>query len=390
MIDYEDAHFQEALDDFLQDERDRALVDGGVYVAKGSRTIPAMEDPEVGEITPEFVQSAVRAQEQRQEEYYEYIQEYNRVKRLDGHLNGASRGAEEDYSLHNRNRSHREAAPRGSGSVEQQEQQEVEDDLTTCQEYLAEVRVEEEWDCESILSTYSTLNNHPTLITNDVDVKTSNTKNRKKSRHTSSTPGEGSEDGASVTSYRSTSSHMSFRNKMPQQIILKGKHSLPVSHVDGSFYHLTNRVHGARSAPGSNVFDAASQQLITNKKKLIQKSNSKMGMASRTMGALSTVLEGQEEEEEEEVSEEEEEEEEVEGEDATAREERVKASRKKRATETKEEKLARKTAAKLAKQARRAEKKQTKRSFKEESAKLNVAAAHSQDINNVSVFKFTH
>jgi len=36
--------------------------------------------------------------------------------------------------------------------------------IETCQEYLKEVREEEEWDCESILSTYSTLDNHPTLI----------------------------------------------------------------------------------------------------------------------------------------------------------------------------------------------------------------------------------
>ena len=36
--------------------------------------------------------------------------------------------------------------------------------IETCQAYLQEVRIEEEWDCESILSTYSTLDNHPTVI----------------------------------------------------------------------------------------------------------------------------------------------------------------------------------------------------------------------------------
>lgn len=36
--------------------------------------------------------------------------------------------------------------------------------IETCQAYLQEVRIEDEWDCESILSTYSTLDNHPTLI----------------------------------------------------------------------------------------------------------------------------------------------------------------------------------------------------------------------------------
>jgi hypothetical protein len=36
--------------------------------------------------------------------------------------------------------------------------------IETCQEYLQEVRIDEEWDCETILSTYSTLDNHPTVI----------------------------------------------------------------------------------------------------------------------------------------------------------------------------------------------------------------------------------
>ena len=36
--------------------------------------------------------------------------------------------------------------------------------IETCQEYLQEVRIDDQWDCETILSTYSTLDNHPTLI----------------------------------------------------------------------------------------------------------------------------------------------------------------------------------------------------------------------------------
>lgn len=32
------------------------------------------------------------------------------------------------------------------------------------QEYLREERVHEQWDCETILTTYSTLDNHPHLI----------------------------------------------------------------------------------------------------------------------------------------------------------------------------------------------------------------------------------
>ena len=38
--------------------------------------------------------------------------------------------------------------------------------ICTCQEYLREghERVREQWDCESIISTYSTLDNHPAVI----------------------------------------------------------------------------------------------------------------------------------------------------------------------------------------------------------------------------------
>lgn len=35
--------------------------------------------------------------------------------------------------------------------------------LEICQEYLREVKIESEWDCETIISTYSILENHPTV-----------------------------------------------------------------------------------------------------------------------------------------------------------------------------------------------------------------------------------
>lgn len=51
-------------------------------------------------------------------------------------------------------------------------------ELETCQQYLQEEREVERWDCETILSTYSTLDNHPSLI------RDTNSKFRKfKSRH---------------------------------------------------------------------------------------------------------------------------------------------------------------------------------------------------------------
>lgn len=50
-------------------------------------------------------------------------------------------------------------------------------EIETCQAYLQETRIEDDWDCETILSTYSTLDNHPTVI------KDTNTKYRKYKNH---------------------------------------------------------------------------------------------------------------------------------------------------------------------------------------------------------------
>jgi len=37
-------------------------------------------------------------------------------------------------------------------------------EMMTCQDYLRVQKVQEEWDCETIISTYSTLENHPTVV----------------------------------------------------------------------------------------------------------------------------------------------------------------------------------------------------------------------------------
>ena len=53
------------------------------------------------------------------------------------------------------------------GQLELEEFDEINDThqgILTCQSYLREERPEELWDCESIISTYSTLDNHPSVI----------------------------------------------------------------------------------------------------------------------------------------------------------------------------------------------------------------------------------
>ena len=54
-----------------------------------------------------------------------------------------------------------------AGQLELEEFDEINDThqgILTCQSYLREERPEELWDCESIISTYSTLDNHPSVI----------------------------------------------------------------------------------------------------------------------------------------------------------------------------------------------------------------------------------
>ena len=54
-----------------------------------------------------------------------------------------------------------------AGQLDLEEFNEINDThqgILKCQAYLREERPEELWDCESIISTYSTLDNHPSVI----------------------------------------------------------------------------------------------------------------------------------------------------------------------------------------------------------------------------------
>jgi protein LTV1 len=88
-------------------------------------------------------------------------------------------------------------------------------EIETCQEYLREQeeREQPEWDCETILSTYSTLDNHPSVIGAPTGGKT-----RQKQRGTR----------AHVSDDASTASGVSGRSKKaPQRIVLTSKLGIP-------------------------------------------------------------------------------------------------------------------------------------------------------------------
>lgn len=88
--------------------------------------------------------------------------------------------------------------------------------------YLAEEREEEQWDCETILTTYSTLDNHPSLIKDG----NANKNRKKKDRRPQKLVSEG------VSTSRSSISEVAGAD-LNTKIILAGKLGLPKVVVAG-------------------------------------------------------------------------------------------------------------------------------------------------------------
>jgi hypothetical protein len=110
--------FLKALDDFLEDDKDHKLAEGIQLPRKGLRRITAIDG------LPE------------------------------------SEGGAPDYHQEFSSQLEKQASFRATLADPEEKHVEIED----CQEYLRQTEEREEWDCESILSTYSTLDNHPSII----------------------------------------------------------------------------------------------------------------------------------------------------------------------------------------------------------------------------------
>ena len=143
----------EIFDKFLQEQKDNVYVEGVKKLKKGVRSSVTLgmrsgDDGADG-----------RGQDNDEEEVEVSIKEVDIAKEY-----------EEQEKLQSE---YRDAVEQmiAESSVHDKE-------IETCQEYLQEIRIDDEWDCETILSTYSTLDNHPTVI------KDTNSKFKKyKSRH---------------------------------------------------------------------------------------------------------------------------------------------------------------------------------------------------------------
>eukprot|EP01041_Mallomonas_annulata_P002816 gene2816-5538_t len=178
---------------FNQEQADHSLADG-VLVRKGARAIP--EEDEEYDINVESSLSTARTGE------VSNVKKSEQQRILDAEKVVEEKEREQGGGLE------------GEGGA-------VVVDLMHCQEYLRETRLELEWDCETILSTYSTLDNHPTLIQIP--------KNRRKNNNT-----------VNSSNNSVVSSNQSHRGNIipsvPQKIVLTGKYQLPKGFTQKSLH----------------------------------------------------------------------------------------------------------------------------------------------------------
>lgn len=241
----------------------------------------------------------------------------------------------------------RDKTKRGDDAIE---------DLMKSQTYLSEERVEDEWDCESVLSTYSTLDNHPKLI------KEPGAGFRPRSnRYTRSVEAQYNGDGASSMLSGSSSTRNVTTNKVgtlsmtrniaigsgkAEKIILKGKLGLPSTDkapVQEGTVPLTKQV--LQKIDEAAVDDSDSDDDNGDDDRC---SDDETTMTHRT----------------------------------------DRSHRNK--DETPEEKRVRKAAVKEERREKRAQKKQLKGIFVSEQQRQVRDMARQQDINSVPVFKYSH
>jgi hypothetical protein len=147
--DTEDPMLKQALDSFLQDQIDRKYA-RGINSKKGDRSTINLAKKQDEEVDPASldIKKEKLEQELLQKEWEEQIKE-----------------------------------------IDKNEKNDKVEDVINSVAYLKETKVYEEWDCETIISTYSTLDNHPTLV-KDPKTKFRPFSSLKKSRHSPQHPSQ--------------------------------------------------------------------------------------------------------------------------------------------------------------------------------------------------------
>jgi hypothetical protein len=287
------------------------------------------------------------------------------------------------------------------------EEEDLPEEEFILQDYLRANRVEEEWDCETILSTYSTLDNHPAVISTATAGPggTSSRRKKKKTYRGKNKREEGDEDASEydggscyggstvassyqVSAYQSQYSSISQsalpgaryfskgqmksvdaeRNSHSKKIVLVGQHLLPLGFGAASNSNSKDRTgdNGARSKSSKRV------PLVD--------------VNSRHKKLVVPIAEGEDEDnddddEEDDVEEEVDDEDEVDGEGKK----KVKVVKRK---ETAEEKRIRKSLVKEQRRAKRSAKKENKLAYRREETRQGTITDQHQDTDRISVFKY--
>jgi len=335
----------EVMDEFLQAEKDAVFAEGTNY-RKGQRS--SVVDPtltnKAAHSEEEVELTAIDIQQERLEQ--QKLQEENEQVLL---------------------QLKREAANKDTS-------------IESCQEYLREVRIDEEWDCETIVSTYSTLENHPTLIKDT---------NKKFKKYVS--PHQRALDAAAAGSNMSSAGSVASRSMASR--------SKSGSTIYGTASSLTAKI--PSSVPGKivltgklNLPEGFGPTAYEKRKELPQRSLDSADAASVENGSSSnknkvksTKLKNIGKSELEEIVEEGSEND-SENEDGSmdSFEERKKA--RKRREETPEEKKARKEAVKQERRNKRQGKKELKAAFRAEGSKMIRSVANEQSTDHVSMYRY--
>lgn len=366
---------ESALDEFLQDQKDIRMAEGwskNEKLLKGNRASVQLKlDNEAAETTPLEVDIKKEKEEQ----------ETNQQE--------AKQTIDEDKKMSKKKNLHKE--------------------IELCQEYLQEVRIEEEWDCESVLSTYSTLDNHPTVI------KSSNAKFKPyKNRHVQTLEDEDASmagGGASV-SRKSLSSRMSNvsqqhrtivsnrsvvhaqaaadfpsqpssatgseQTSQPGRIVLSGRLSLPVGFGPSDSVECDNKYANKPNRSRNRIEDRIDMIISSSERQLAN---------------IKEEPEDDEEEEEEGEKRKTGDSDENDGDDEDDDGESVFTSmtnRTGRRTETAEQKKARKRQVKEERREKRVSKKELRTAFRSEGTRLIQCVGREQSTDHVSVFKYSN
>lgn len=144
---YDDAAFNDALDDFLATQGD--LNDESI------RSKPTK--PSAAKASDASAADAASGQEARGKKKDYSILLADPAAAAGGDVKGAEEEPEDEEPLQD------ELTPAQRAALEAEEAEEAEE-IVASHEYLGAERPKLEWDCETILSTYSVLDNHPTMI----------------------------------------------------------------------------------------------------------------------------------------------------------------------------------------------------------------------------------